>query len=90
MDSTEEVVLAYTKQGDTLWKVNPFKVLTDEGWIDTLLYTAKKIRDVKFVFGKPRLKYTKDIPLLYVGCYGHAVYAFIDLNLGKCYFEKQL
>ncbi len=89
LDSTAEVVVAYTKRGDTIWKLNPFKILINEGRIDTLHYSPKEIRDIKFVIKKPRLQYPKDIPVLYVGSYGHSVYAFIDLNLGKCYFDRQ-
>jgi hypothetical protein len=88
LDSTAEIVIAYTKQGDTLWKLNPFKVLNDEGWIDNI-HNPKKIRDVKFVIHKPRLNYPDKIPVLYVGSYGHSVYAFINLVLGKCYFDRQ-
>jgi hypothetical protein len=89
LDSTQEVVVAYRKGGDTLWKLNPFQVLINEGEIDTLHYSPKKIRNIKFAIKKPRLKYPKDIPVLYVGSYGHSVYAFIDLNLGKGYFDRQ-
>src|SRR5262245_14472588 len=71
LDSTEKIITAYSKQGDTLWKLNPFKVLTDEGWIDTIHYNPSKIRNVRFLVEKPRLKYPKEIPVLYVGSYGH-------------------
>lgn len=84
-----EVVIAYTNQGDTLWQLNPFKTLTEEGLIDTLLYNPKEIRDIKFFIGKPRLNYPNDIPVIYVGSYKYSVYSFIDLSLPKCYLDRQ-